>query len=320
MELPRKIYIEDDAIKKVKEIQAGKILVIADETTYKIAGKDVLSFLKKREVEVRMISKDVDIKTDADFIIAVGGGKIIDIGKLVALQSGAELIAIPTAPSHDGIFSPTITLPELGIYTKPARPAYMVIADMNILRNAPSRLIRAGIGDALSKYTSVYDWRLAAKRGEEYSELIADMAWNVFEHTAKNLERILAGDIKPLIESLFYSGLVMCIWGSSRPVSGSEHAFGHAATQLGSSALHGEQVALGTLIMAYLQGQDWKRIKSLLDRAGLPITAKGIGMQPKGVVEAVVRAKDIRQRWTILNEIDINEKRAEKACRAVGVF
>jgi len=318
--LPRQIFLEEAALKRLKDIPEGRVLILSDRTTYRIAGKRAERILKNRKPETRIISDGLKLKARAEWIVAVGGGRIIDYGKLLALKNKAELIAVPTAPSHDGIFSPTITLPELNLFSKPAKPPFWVIADLEILREAPERLIRAGIGDAFSKYTSVFDWRLAAKKGDAFSEPLATLAWEVFENTARNLKEILERDVKPLMESLLYSGLVMCIWGSSQPVSGSEHAFSHALDRLGSPALHGEQVALGTLLMAYFQGQDWKFIRRLLQRAGLPTKASDLGLEPGTIVRAVMMAKDIRERWSILKEIRLTEEKVRKACRKLGIF
>lgn len=54
----------------------------------------------------------------------------------------------------------------------------------------------------------------------------------------------------------------MCIAGSSRPTSGSEHMFSHALDVLHpGKALHGEQCGVGCIMMMNLHGGDWKAIR-----------------------------------------------------------
>ncbi len=91
----------------------------------------------------------------------------------------------------------------------------------------------------------------------------------------------------------------MAIAGSSRPCSGSEHLFSHAIDILAREkgfrpALHGEQVALGAIMMAYLHGMRWRRIKSFLQGLNIPVTAKELGLDKEIVIEALTMAHSIR--------------------------
>jgi glycerol-1-phosphate dehydrogenase [NAD(P)+] len=42
---------------------------------------------------------------DKGFMVAVGGGKTIDIAKLASVKANLPFISVPTAASHDGIAS-----------------------------------------------------------------------------------------------------------------------------------------------------------------------------------------------------------------------
>ena len=47
--------------------------------------------------------------------------------------------------------------------------------------------------------------------------------------------------------------------------------------------LHGEKCGIGSIMMAKLQGQDWKKIVKTLKNVGAPTTAKQIGLKNKKV-------------------------------------
>jgi glycerol-1-phosphate dehydrogenase [NAD(P)+] len=127
---------------------------------------------------------------------------------------------------------------------------------------------------------------------------------------------------RTLIEALVSCGVAMSIAGSSRPCSGSEHLFSHALDMLAPGiALHGEQCGIGTIMMAKLHGLNWHSIKEHLDVIGAPTTAEELGIDPKIIVKALVRAGDIRpERYTILNNVNLNTQSAVDLAKGCGVL
>ncbi len=131
--------------------------------------------------------------------------------------------------------------------------------------------------------------------------------------------------IRNLIEALISSSISMSLVESSRPASGSEHMFSHALDQLKFQAglnksLHGEQCGVGSILFAYMQGQDWKRIRNGLRSLGAPTTARELGVDKDMFIEAMLRAKDVRDRYTILNERPLDKKKVLDICKATGVI
>ena len=62
---------------------------------------------------------------------------------------------------------------------------------------------------------------------------------------------------------------------------------------------------------AKLQGQDWKKIVKTLKSVGAPTTAKEIGLKSKTLAKALTIAQSLRpERYTILKEVDMTEKKA----------
>ncbi len=262
-----------------------------------------------------------------DIVIGFGGGKSIDLAKYVAFKNEKIMISVPTSPSHDGIVSPFVSLKGLNRpYSVKALTPYAIIADIEIIADAPHRLIKAGAGDLIAKLTAVRDWKLAHRlKGEYYGEYAAKLALLSARHVIEYADKIGSGAkeaIRILVEGLVSSGVAMCIAGSTRPASGSEHLFSHALDLLyPGKALHGEQVALGTIMMMYLHGGNWKQVKRTVERIGIPTRAKDYGIPDEVIIEALVMAHKIRpERYTILGETGLTRKAAEEVARITGII
>ena len=84
-------------------------------------------------------------------------------------------------------------------------------------------------------------------------------------------------------------------------------------------ALHGEQCGLGAILTAYLHEADWKWVRDSLKKCGAPTTAKEAGIPQKKIVEAIVSAHNVREKYTILRE-GISRKSAIEAAKKTGVI
>lgn len=330
---PRVVLIGKNTIEKlpflIEDLNvSGKIMVLADDITKDIAGERVAEVIRaKMEIVKGSAMEEIERigKRKSDFIIAVGGGKVIDTGKLIAFRKNIEFMSFPTALSHDGIVSSRASVTVMGkLESTDAKPPIAVVADLDILKNCPYRLITSGAADIISNRSALFDWKLAK---DNYSEPAAGMSELAFNIVSDNLERIKNREesgLENLLWALILSGNSMSIAGSSRPASGSEHMFSHALDMICSKrgiqpALHGEQCGIGCILMSYLQGQNWKKIKNLLERLGAPVTLKDLKIEENLVIEALVKAKDMRDRYTILNEKPLNKRKASEMLKNTGI-
>ncbi|MEM0340735.1 MAG: sn-glycerol-1-phosphate dehydrogenase [Acidilobaceae archaeon] len=268
-----------------------------------------------------------EIDSSIDVIIGFGGGKSIDVAKYSAKLSKRPFVSVPTTTSHDGIASPYASLKGFERpLSKPAKPPDLIMVDLEAVLRAPRRYNVAGFGDLVGKLTAVRDWRLASLlKGEYYGEYSATISLTSAKH-AMNKYRELANNtvegFKVLVEGLISSGIAMCIAGSSRPASGSEHLIAHAISLVSKNPpLHGEAVAVGTVIAAGLHGINWRKIKSVLKSVGLPTTAKELGISDEELVEAISIAPTIRpERYTILGDKQIDLEVAHKLAARMEVI
>ncbi|MGC9104865.1 MAG: NAD(P)-dependent glycerol-1-phosphate dehydrogenase [Thermoprotei archaeon] len=342
IDLPKKIVVGDGVIANlkdyVKELGLGnrKTLILTGPIVRKLVEDRVLrdfdishEVLEVMKADVATVDKVADFasKINVGSIIGIGGGTVIDVAKFSAYRLGVPFISVPTAPSHDGITSPFASIKGLGKPTSvKAKEPLAIIADLEVLSSAPRRLINAGIGDAIGKIVAVRDWQLAAKlRGEYYGDYTASLALLSAKHAmscAYTINKDLKKSVRTLIEALISDGVAMAMAGTTRPASGSEHLFAHAVEMLSPDvALHGELVALGTIMMAYLHGLKWKRIKAALKKAGIPTKAKELGIPSEVVIKALTIAHSIRpERYTILGERGLTWESAENLAKITGVI
>jgi glycerol-1-phosphate dehydrogenase [NAD(P)+] len=115
----------------------------------------------------------------------------------------------------------------------------------------------------------------------------------------------------------------MSIAGSSRPASGAEHLFSHRLDRIAPGrALHGHQVGVGSILVAYLhEGETgmWRDIRDALSVIGAPTTGADLGFEDETIIEALTTAHRIRDRYTILGN-GISEAAAREAATTTGVI
>ncbi len=276
--------------------------------------------------EVERVSQLVR-KSGATFLIGVGGGKSIDIAKFSSFQCKIPFVSVPTSASHDGISSPFASVKGLSRpYSVVAKPPVAIIADTDLILKAPYNLLISGCGDLISKKTAVKDWALSnARTGEYYGTYSASLALlsaNLIMDNAALIASKVSESVSVVVEALISSGVAAGIAGSSRPCSGSEHLFSHAMDIVApGKGMHGEKCGMGTIMMAKLHGLDFREIRAALERIGAPVRSSQIGATPSDVVKALVLARSIRkERYTILDEVELTENSAKELAIATGVL
>ncbi|HEC82576.1 MAG TPA: NAD(P)-dependent glycerol-1-phosphate dehydrogenase [Thermoplasmatales archaeon] len=342
MEFPRNVIVGHKVLEDIGALcdrinLEGKCLVVHDEITKKIAGEKVVSLMSKEyEVEdivvekatvseVRRVQRKAK-KISADFLIAVGGGSVIDVAKLSSYRNKLPFISVPTAASHDGIASPRASIKENGTsVSKEARSPLAILADTTIISKAPYRMLASGCADVISNLTAILDWQMASRlKGEYYSSFAAALAKTAAELLIENAKFIKPGieeGVWIAVKSMIVSGVAMSVANSSRPASGAEHMFSHALDKISpGSAMHGEQCGVGAIMMMYLHGGDWEEIRDALKEIGAPTTAKELGVTKKNIIKALTIANKMRpKRYTILGADGLTKEAAERLVKITGV-
>lgn len=343
MQLPRFIVTGHGTINEVTNVcrklnYGDNGLVITGKYTKKIAGDIVRDAMDDDgyNVDLEITSgssmdevkriKALASKNDTRYMLGVGGGATIDIAKLASTELGLPFISVPTAASHDGIVSSRASIMHDGKTTSLEADAPMaVVADTEIIADAPYHLLAAGCGDIISNYTAVLDWELAHRlKNESFSEYAAAlsrMTAKILVDSAELIKPDLESSARIVVKALVSSGVAMSIAGSTRPASGSEHMFSHALNQVAPvPALHGEQCGVGAIMMMYLHGGDWERIRDALKTIHAPTNADELGIEDKYILEALVLAHTIRpERYTIIGT-GLSHDAAENIARITKVI
>jgi glycerol-1-phosphate dehydrogenase [NAD(P)+] len=314
----------------------------------------------------------------AEALVAVGSGTLNDLCKYLAQESGRPYVVFATAPSMNGYLTATASLARSGVKVSlPARPPVAALFDLDVLRAAPVRLIRAGIGDAICRTTAQADWLVGHYvRGTSYADAPYLLQIHdepvLLSHAASIAEGDAEG-VRVLTRLLVLAGLGMVMAGGSAPASMGEHLISHYIDMIAAphpGSLHGEQVGVATLTASRLQhallqaerppavhatrieeaalrarygaglgehviaqfrakalkeaaaarmnarlAEVWPamtqrlraimvptaRLRAALEAAGAPTTGEDLGLSPAFYREAVCHARELRDRYSILD-------------------
>jgi glycerol-1-phosphate dehydrogenase [NAD(P)+] len=288
-----------------------RAVLVADENTYAAAGRDAWRAL---QAEGRVAGEPIvwpgrpapyaDFESvlalesalrGRDAIpVAVGSGTINDLTKLASHRLGRPYMVVATAASMDGYaaFGAAITCDGVK-RTLPCPAPRVVVADLDVLAEAPPAMTAAGYADLLAKVSAGADWLLADAVG---AEPLNQRAWTLVQGSLRARiacpERVRAGDrqaLESLMEGLVVTGLAMQECRSSRPASGSEHLFSHLwemeALQAGHEGFsHGFKVGIGAIAAAAL----YERLLAR-DFGSLDIDSAASAWPRRAEVEATVR-------------------------------
>jgi glycerol-1-phosphate dehydrogenase [NAD(P)+] len=264
----------------------------------------------------------------ADVVVAIGGGKTIDVAKSACDAAGLPLIVVPTQLTADGIASPVsvIRAADGTLHSGHGRLPIAVVVDLEVIAASPPERTRAGLGDLLANRTALVDWRLAAEAGAEEVDDFAALLAQSAADLVYGIEPLGLARARPhhaflhrLLRGLVLSGLAMEIAGSSRPCSGAEHLISHALdARRPGTAQHGEQVALGTLVATRLQGGEWLELREFMLSAGMVGAASGFGLREQELTDVVLAAPSMRpDRYTVLSDPACSRAAVGEAVRDV---
>ncbi len=197
-----------------------------------------------------------------DGVLAVGSGVINDCCKVLAHAVRLPQAVVATAPSMDGYASNSSSMirDRVKVTLYNACPA-AIVADTSIMKDAPERMLQAGLGDMLAKYIALCEWRIShIVTGEYYCPQVAGLMRNSLCKIVAAAPRLMERDpeaVGAVTEGLILSGVAMAFAQISRPASGLEHYFSHLwemfALERGLPLeLHGIQVGVGTVLCLHI--------------------------------------------------------------------
>ena len=305
-------YLKDAGITQVTILFGNGLTEMFGDIVFESFRKADVRVLHHQEMDtvdfndITDLAFEIPNKTQA--IIGMGGGKVIDAAKYIGYVLRIPFISVPTSSSSDGFSSSSASLTVNGHRKSvPAKMAYGILVDTDVIKSAPVKFLYSGIGDMVAKISSTYDWQHEEDLGydevNDFAFMIAKKAANSFVRTPfESINEDLF--LKELLDSLAMSGVANEIAGSSAPTSGSEHLISHALDSfLERPQLHGIQVGISTYIMCKICDHRWKRVDSIFTKTGFWDYCATLDLKASDFAKAIDMAPSVKPfRHTYLHE------------------
>ena len=324
---PNTVVIREGAIDDLSNLLSNyhSPLIVTDQYIHSEYNQLITKSLQNKYIWLLVSSYKHGMLPDnkhVDIILGFGGGRSLDVAKLLARDTGLNWISIPTAASHDGIASNVASVMQNGYkYSQKCKSPIAVVADLLIISRAPNELRSAGIGDIICKASSLAEWRLAhEEKNEPFNDEVHSMVELALASVLKDQS------LESLVRAEVTAGKAMSLFGSSRPCSGTEHAISHAMDRR-DHMLHGFQVAFATPIcIHYLEQVGYSKyttenLQHIMKENGLIITLEGMDMTLELFLDDIhhaLKIMDKRNRYSILRHLNLDDENLARAIQQIG--
>ncbi|WP_320664708.1 iron-containing alcohol dehydrogenase [Prochlorococcus sp. MIT 1223] len=309
---PNKVFRGDEAWKDgmnyIPLICKSPLLLGKSNSTYKIR-QTIYNDLKgiginpiNSELEYGCCEEDLQrisniiLEKNCDSVIAAGGGKVLDSGKLLADRLSLPCITIPlSAATCAGWTSLSNIYTKFGAFINDKSLKSCpnaLIFDHGFVKSAPKRLLASGIADGLAKW---YEASLTSSRSNDgfvqqalqMARVLRDQLFIDGLEAYRNAES--DSWVRVAEACALTAGLIGGI-GGARCRTAAAHPIHNGLTQLESPkmGLHGEVVGFGIIIQLHLEERYSKnklatqakgQLIKFLKEINLPTTGKELGIE-----------------------------------------
>lgn len=239
--------------------------------------------------------QDAIAEFQAEVIIGTGGGKALDLAKLLAYRCGLPIVTIPTSGATCAAWTALSN-----IYTEGGAFRYdvtldrcpdLLILDYDLVQTAPSRLLIAGIGDAIAKW-----YEASVSSGTATNTLIIAAVQQarvlrdiLLQKSAIALQNPGSDTWREVVDATVLLAGVIGGLGGAQCRTVAAHAVHNGLTQIAAThgILHGEKVAFGILVQLrleeMLQGNQLaftarQQLLKFYQEIGLPASLEDLGL------------------------------------------
>jgi glycerol dehydrogenase len=244
---------------------------------------------------------------NAEFIIAIGGGKTIDTGKIVASRLDVPVAVVPTIASTDAPTSACAVVYDenggvLGVEYQKHNPN-LVLVDSQIIADAPARFLVAGMGDALATWFEAESCRIKQAKNEvgELGSLtaysLAKLCYDtIINYGVEAYNDCLNKKVIPALEAVIEANTLLSGLGFESGGLAGAHSIHNGLTSLPQTHgyYHGEKVAFGVLASLFLSETKKKYIEEVYtfcEKVGLPTTLEDLNLKSIKYEELIKVAK-----------------------------
>lgn len=275
---------------KILEQALKKSLELAGFTTEKAIFQGESS---DREVE-RVVNCFRKSGRTMNVIIGVGGGKCLDTARMAALELNVPAVTVPTTASTDAPTSAhSVVYGEDGVFDRlvfsPSSPL-LVLADLDIIADAPPRYLVAGMGDAYSTYLEARccmdNSSALTVRGARPTMAALAIARQcrdlLLDYGVPALQELKSGRAGKALNRIVEANILLSGIGFESGGLAGAHAVAQgltACTDLHKNCLHGELVAIGVMTQLVMEKRldEAKETARFFKNVGLPLHLGQLG-------------------------------------------
>lgn len=313
-----------DVVLKVNTIEYLNKVGEKSLLIYSPTSANKISLFEKLENNIKSISthetnKEIEkiedrIKNigEIECVIGFGGGTAIDIAKYIAHKKNIKLVAIPSMLSTNVYSTDKVLMSINGKKnTMDSKMPDLIIYDEEILKQSSLENL-FGFADVLTIYTASKDWQIACdKNNEQLDNEIYDMDIKLLNSV---IQYILNTDYEQIKFNLYEMfnfignvGHITNLYGSGRPVSGSEHIFAKELEHR-ITVPHGISVGIGILIMSLHQSNYSIEVEKCFEKLKIFENASKYNVNKKIVYEVLNGLEPRIDRFSVVNLFDRNDK------------
>lgn len=323
--LPR-YTIGPDAYEAIEPLVSGygrKLALVHGEKAFRASQAKLLPALKNFETvyegvygkeaswdNIHALINNEDVK-NADAILAIGGGKCIDVAKVAGDRLGIPVFSVATIAStcaavtkisiihnNDGSFKEIVKLKE---------PPVHCFIDSEIIAASPAEYFWAGMGDAMAKHV---ECEFSAKNdvldfASEYGRIVSELCFKpMIEHGPAAYECVKNHQNSAAVEQVILS-IIIATGSVSVAVhpnynSAVAHALYYGLTVrewMERKHLHGEIVSYGTLVQLVVdkQWENLAKVYAFNKAVGLPTKLADLDLTADDPLDDVLDATVVNQ-------------------------
>ncbi|MCM3035798.1 iron-containing alcohol dehydrogenase family protein [Bacillus pumilus] len=232
---------------------------------------------------------------EADVIIGIGGGTILDTAKSVAEALQIEVIMVPTIPGTCAASTPlSVIYDDKGNFMRVdyhKRSSYLTLIDHTFLLSSPLPYLQSGIGDTLAKW---YEAEAIIRNAKDSLPLMVHAALKqavyvrdiLVSHSEEAVHSLQTGQLSQAFADvtdtiITLAGTVGGYGGRYGRMAGA-HAIHNGLTFIEEThhVLHGQKVAYGILVQLAAENRmsEVEELLELYETLGLPRNMRELGI------------------------------------------